>query len=52
MGLNLGNIYNNSKDIYDIKLTESFEGSVPSINYIDELSIRCNDIIRESLQRL
>lgn len=52
MGLNLGNIYNNSKDIYDIKLTESFEGSVPSINYIDELSIRCNDIIRESFYDL
>lgn len=52
MGLNLGNIYNKSKDIYDIKLTESFEGSVPSINYIDELSIRCNDIIRESFYDL
>lgn len=47
MGLNLSNIYNAPKDIYDIGLTESVKGSVFNMNDVDEMILDYRNAVKE-----
>ena len=47
MGLNLSNIYNAPKDIYDIGLTESVKGSVFTMNDIEEMILDYRNAVKE-----
>nr|DAX20346.1 MAG TPA: hypothetical protein [Caudoviricetes sp.] len=47
MGLNLSNIYNAPKDIYDVGLTESVKGSVFNMNDVDEMILDYRNAVKE-----
>ena len=47
MGLNLSNIYNAPKDIYDVGLTESVKGSVFNMNDVGEMILDYRNAVKE-----
>lgn len=47
MGLNLSNIYNAPKDIYDVGLTESVKGSVFNMTDVDEMILDYRNAVKE-----